>query len=64
MTSSKIYFWFGLNSAFRFRSTKATIMAVVAAMMSTMTTATTPPMMATVLSELELAGAAGVCGGG
>ena len=38
-------------------------MAVVAAMMSTMTTATTPPMMATVSSELELAGAAGVCGG-
>ena len=28
------------------------------------TTATTPPMMATVLSELEPAGAAAVCGGG
>ena len=28
-------------------------MAVVAAMMSTITTATTPPMMATVLSELD-----------
>ena len=44
------------------------IMAVVAAMMSTITMATTPPMMATVLSELEaeLAGSEGaaVCGGG
>ena len=30
-------------------------MAVVAAMISTITTATTPPMMATVLSEDELA---------
>ena len=29
------------------------MMAVVAAMMSTITTATTPPMMATVLSELD-----------
>ena len=37
---------------------------IVAAMMSTITTATTPPMMATVLSELELAGPAAVCGGG
>ncbi len=38
-------------------------MAVVAAMMSTVTMATTPPMMATVLSEAELAGfgAAAVC---
>ena len=41
-----------------------TIMAVVAAMISTITTATTPPMMATVLSEFELAGAAAVCDGG
>ena len=39
-------------------------MAVVAAMMSTITTATTPPMMATMLSELELAGPAAVCDGG
>ena len=31
-------------------------MAVVAVMMSTITMATTPPMMATVLSEPELAG--------
>ena len=41
-------------------------MAVVAAMMSTITMATTPPMMATVLSDDELAGegADAVCGGG
>ena len=37
---------------------------VVAAMMSIITTATTPSMMATVLSEFELAGAAAVFGDG
>jgi hypothetical protein len=52
-----IHFWFVLNSALRLLSTRATItiMAVVAAMMSTITTATTAPLMATVLSEDELA---------
>ena len=38
-------------------------MTVVAAMMSAITTATTPPTMATVLSESEVAGPAAVCGG-
>ena len=41
-----------------------TITTIVTAMMSTIITATTPSMMATVLSELEVAGAATVCGGG
>ena len=61
-----LYFWLGLNSALRLLSTRATVTAVVAAMMSTITMATTPPMMATVLSEDELAGeeADAVCGGG
>lgn len=39
-------------------------MTIVAAMMSTIMTGTTPPMMATVLSEPELGGAAAVCSGG
>ena len=37
---------------------------VIAITIMTITTATTPPMMATVLSELELAGPAAVCDGG
>ena len=62
-----LYFWFGLNSALRLLRISVIAMRTVIAITittTTITTATTPPMMATVLSELELAGDAAVCGGG
>ena len=63
-----IYFWFGLNSALRPFTRSAMAMRTVIAITIVITmAATTPPMMATVLSEPELAeseGATAVCGGG
>ena len=56
------YFWFGLNSALRLLRTSAMAMRIVTAITITITTATIPPMMATVLSEVELPGAAAVGG--
>ena len=65
-----IYFWFGLNSALRpltrIAMAMRTVIAITIVTIITMA-ATTPPMMATVLSEPELAeseGATAVCGGG
>ena len=47
------HFCFSSNSARWLLRTRATTIAVVAAIAMMRTTATTPPMMATVLSELE-----------
>ena len=60
------YFWFGLKPAlWPLRSAMAMriVIAITIVTTTTITTATTPPIMATVLPELEPAGAAGVCGG-
>ena len=61
-----LYFWFGLNSALRpLRSAMAMRIVIAITIVTTITAATTPPaMMATVLSELELAGPPAVCDGG